>query len=844
MTNDVVYALRSLKSRPLVTIVALLSLALGIGVNTAIFSVFDRLLLQRLPVPAPNEIVNVASPGPRPGSRSTGDAGDIDEIFSYPLFRDIERLSVDTLQIAAHRDFRANLAYRGQTSDADGVLVSGQYFAALRLRPALGRLLGANDDRVAGAHPVVVLNHGYWSSRFGADPSVVDDTLIVNGEPMTIVGVAPSGFSGNTTLDHPQVFVPLAMAQVAFRDPQWNGTTARNNHWLYLFARLRSGLSRDQAEALINVPFAALIKDVEYPAARSGIGSDRDRELFQQRRLSLRDGSHGRDANRGETQVILLLMFTITGFVLAIACANVANLLLARVADRSTEMFVRLSLGASSSRLIRLLLVESLVLGVLGAAGALTVARMTLSSLAATMPAEDMTMLAFEIDWTVLSFAMVLGVGTSVVFGLFPAVHGVRAAVGAGLQASSTRMAGSRAANRFRASLATSQVALATALLATAGLFVVSLVNLARTELGIRQEGLVTFRVSPYLNGYSRERAQALFDRVEEELQAVPGVVAVTTSTVPLLAGSNWQNNITVEGFDAGPDADTVVSVARVGLDYFRTMGIPMLTGREFTSADTEGAPRVAVVNEAFGRKFNLWANVIGKRLAMGAGGKRPLDIEIVGLVRDAKYSDAREPAPPQLVMSYRQPDAPDRQATVGPLTFYVRTTSDIGGLLAAIPSLVKRHDANLPVVNLRSMEDQIWDNTTPQRVLGTLSSSFAGVAILLAAIGLYAVLSYGVAQRLREIGIRMALGAQPRDVRSLVLRQVVRITAIGGVVGAALALGLGQLGEALFFGVEGYNAAIVVAAVLLVGAVAAAAGALPARRATAVSPIEALRME
>jgi predicted permease len=494
--------------------------------------------------------------------------------------------------------------------------------------------------------------------------------------------------------------------------------------------------------------------------------------------------------------------------------------------------------------LIRLLLVESRVLGVLGAAGALTVARMTLSSLAATMPAEDMTMLAFEIDWTVLSFAMVLGVGTSVVFGLFPAVHGVRAAVGAGLQASSTRMAGSRAANRFRASLATSQVALATALLATAGLFVVSLVNLARTELGIRHEGLVTFRVSPYLNGYSRQRAQALFDRVEEELQAVPGVVAVTTSTVPLLAGSNWQNNITVEGFDAGPDADTVVSVARVGLDYFRTMGIPMLTGREFTSADTEGAPRVAVVNEAFGRKFNLWANVIGKRLAMGAGGKRPLDIEIVGLVRDAKYSDAREPAPPQLVMSYRQPDAPDRQATVGPLTFYVRTTSDIGGLLAAIPSLVKRHDANLPVVNLRSMEDQIWDNTTPQRVLGTLSSSFAGVAILLAAIGLYAVLSYGVAQRLREIGIRMALGAQPRDVRSLVLRQVVRITAIGGVVGAALALGLGQLGEALFFGVEGYNAAIVVAAVLLVGAVAAAAGALPARRATAVSPIEALRME
>jgi putative ABC transport system permease protein len=844
MTNDLIYALRSLKRRPLVTSVAILSLALGIGVNAAIFSVFDRLLLQRLPVPAPGEVVNVASPGPRPGSRSTSDAGDIDEIFSYPLFRDIEGLVGDALQIAAHRDFRVNLAYRGQTSDAEGVLVSGHYFPALQLRPALGRLLGAEDDRVPGAHPVVVLSHSYWSTRFGSDPSVIDDTLIVNGEPMTIVGVAPEGFSGNTTLDRPQVFVPLAMAERAFRDPQWNGMTARNNHWLYLFARLRSDLSRDQAEALISVPFTALIKDVEYPAVRSGIGSDRERELFQLRRLLLRDGSHGRDANREETRVILLLMFTITGFVLAIACANVANLLLARVADRSAEMSVRLSLGASSSRLIRLLLVESVVLGVLGAAGALIVARMTLSGLAATMPAEDMTMLAFEIDSTVLSFALVVGMATSVVFGLFPAVHGVRSAVGAGLQASSTRMAVSRAANRFRASLATSQVALATALLATAGLFVVSLVNLARTELGIQREGLVTFRLSPYLNGYTRERAQALFDRVEEDLEGVPGVVSVTTSTVPLLANSNWQNNITVEGFDAGPDADTVVAVARVGFDYFRTMGIPMLAGREFTRTDSEGAPRVAVVNEAFGRKFNLGTNVIGKRLAMGRGNDKPLDIEIVGLVRDAKYSDAREPAPPQLVMSYRQPDAPDRQANVGPLTFYVRTTSDSGALLAGIPPLIKRHDANLPVVNLRSMDDQIWDNTTPQRVLGTLSSSFAGVAIVLAAIGLYAVLSYGVAQRLREIGIRMALGAQPRDVRSLVLTQVVRMTVIGGVVGAALAFGLGRLGEALFFGVRGYDAAVVGGAVLLVGMVAAAAGALPIRRATSVNPIQALRSE
>lgn len=843
MLQDLRYALRSLTRRPLVTTVAVLSLALGIGVNTAMFSVFDRLLLRRLPVPAANEVVNVTSPGPRPGSRSTGDGGQLDAVFSYPLFRDLERLDGDALRMAAHRDFRANLAYRGQTSDAEGVLVSGNYFPALGIRPALGRLLGPDDDRVQGAHPVVALSHSYWSTRFGADPSVLGGTLVVNGEPMTIVGVGPAGFSGNTTTDRPQVFMPLMMAERAFRDAQWNGMTARNNHWLYVFARLRSDLSREQAEALVNVPFAALIKDVEFPALRSGMG-ERDRAAFQERRIILQDGSRGRDSNRDETKGILLLMFAITGFVLAIACANVANLLLARVADRSMEMSVRLSLGASSARLLRLLLVESLVLGIVSALAALVVGRMTLSGLFATMPADDVAILDFTMSPAVFLFALALGVGTSVLFGLFPAIHGIRSSVRAGLQAESARTAGSRTANRFRASLATSQIALATALLAVAGLFIVSLVNLARTELGIRRDGLVTFRLSPYLNGYSTAQAFVLFDQVEEQLRGLPGVVSVTESTVPLLSNSNWYNNITVEGFDAGPDADTNVSVARVGTDYFRTLGIPLLTGRELTRADGENAPRVAIVNEAFGRKFNFGANVIGKRLAIGAGGNRPLDIEIVGLVRDAKYSEIKEPPPPQLVMAYRQPDAPGRQGAVGPLTFYARTTSDTGALLGAIPPLVARLDANLPIVNLRTMDDQIWDNTTPQRVLGTLSSSFALVATLLAAIGLYAVLAYGVTRRLREIGIRVALGAQPRDVRWLVLAQMARMTLVGGVVGAALALVLGRLAQAMLFGVEGTDAAIIVAAVLVVVVVAVAAGILPARRATSVNPIVALRNE
>ena len=817
--------------------VAVLSLALGIGVNTAIFSVFERLLLRRLPVPAAGQIVNVTSPGPKPGSRSTSNSGRVEAVFSYPLFRDLEQLEVGGLRLAGHRDVSANLAFNGQTSEAKGLLVSGHYFSALGVTPALGRLLGPEDDRVPGAHAVAVLSHDYWTTRFGADPGVIGKTLVVNGEPMTIVGVAHEDFAGTTTLDRPQVFLPLMMAQRSFPDSSWNGMTARNNHWLYIFGRLEAGVTREQAQALLNVPFTTLVRDVEFPALRSGMG-DRDREEFLQRQLLLEDGSRGRNAGRGEAQAILLLMFAITGFVLAIACANVANLLLARVADRTTEISVRLSIGASTARLLRLLLVEACVLGVLGSVGALVVSRITLNGLVAMMPAEDGATFAFQTNTSVLLFTVALGLVTALLFGLFPALHGVRTGIAAGIHAQSTRTSGSRSAKRFRASLATAQIALATALLATAGLFVVSLVNLARSELGIQREGLVTFRLSPYLNGYSPERALALFERVEDELRGIPGVVAVTSSTMSVLASDSWNNNVTVEGFDAGPDGNTTVSVTRTSLDYFRTLGIPMLAGREFTRADGPDAPKVAIVNEAFARKFNLGSQVIGKRLAMGAGGNRPLDIQIVALVRDAKYSEVREPAPPQLAMPYRQ----DR---VGPLTFYARTSSaDTRALVSAIPSLVARLDANLPIANLRTMDDQIWDNTARDRVLSTLSTAFAVLATVLAAIGLYAVLAYGVSQRMREFGIRIALGAKGADVRRLVLGHVTRIALIGSAVGAALAFGMGRLAGAMLIGVDGYDATVIAGAAMLAVIVALLAGALPARRASAVNPIEALRAD
>ena len=834
MLQDVRYAVRALLRRPLVTSVAVLSLALGIGVNSAIFSLFDRLILRRLPVSSPDEIVLVTSPGPKPGSRSTDDfTGGVDAIFSYPLFRDLERLDDDGLQLAAQASFGANVASEGRSSEANGLLVSGHYFPALGVTPALGRLFGAQDDRVPGGHPVVVLSYDFWRTRFGADTGIVNRTLVVNGGAMTIIGVAPSGFTGITVLQRPQIFVPLAMAEQVFRDPGWQGLSARNNHWLYLFARTEPGISRQRAADLLNVSFTGFIRDVEYPALQGEMG-DTVRLEFLKRRLYLQDGARGANGNRRAIEAVFALLFAVTGFVLAIACANVANILLAQVTTRATEMSIRLSLGASRRQLVRLLLTEATLLGIAGGAGALVIGHMTIRGMLAILPS-DGPVLQPVLDTRLLAFTFMLGLLTSVAFGLFPSMHAVRAGLAAGVNTQSGRASGSKTATRFRTSMAVTQLALATGLLAVAGLLVVSLVNTARVDLGIAREGLIAFGLSPSLNGYTPDQVAQFFDRLDTELRAVPGVTSVTATTIPILSQSNWGNGVTVEGFQAAPGANTGASAARVSVDYFHTLGIQLLAGREFTDADTKGSPQVAVVNEAFARKFNIVDRVIGTRMALGSRTNKPLDIEIVGLVRDAKYDEVRDPAPPQFVMPYRQADT-------GSLTFYVRAGANTPAVLGAIPSVVRRLDANIPISNLRTMEDQIWYDTSGNRALTITSAAFAGLAIVLAAIGLYAVLAYGIAQRLREIGIRIAVGATPRQIRGLVLGQVGRIAIVGVIIGGALALGLGRLSQTMLFGVERTAPAIIGGAVLLALGVAFAAAVGPARGATLVQPVEVLR--
>jgi predicted permease len=833
--QDIRHAVRALRARPLVSAVAVLSLALGIGVNSAIFSVADSLLLRRLPVPAPEGIVSVVAPGLRPGPTSTGDAGRAEAVFSHPLFRELERLDTSGLTLAAHRDLAINLGFEGRTTEGRGLLVSGRYFEAIGLPPTLGRLIGPEDDR-AGA-PVAVLSHRSWTTRFGTDPDVLGRTLVVNGEAMTVVGVGPEGFSGTTTLDRPDVFVPLALVERIGRNPTWLGSR-NDSYWLYLFARLDPGVPRARAEEALNVPYAAWLRDVEQPLLRAETG-EQARAQFVERRVSLIDGARGRIAARTSISLALALLFGVTGFVLAIASVNVANLLLTRAADRSTETAIRLSLGASRAQLVRLGLIEAAVLGLLGGLGALVVAQATRGGLTALLPQADTPLPAFEIDTAVLLFSLALGLGTSVLFGLFPAVHGVRAAVAGGLQTRAGRTPGSRSAMRVRTSLATGQIALATALLGMAGLLATSLAGLARAELGITTEGVVTFRLSPSLNGYAPERTAVLFEQVAESLRAVPGVTSVSAATIPVLSDNNaTTNGVRIEGATPVPGGGPVISTSNTDTDYFQTLGIPLLAGRDFTRTDGLESPRVAIVNEAFARTFGIEAGVIGTRLAMGFD-EGPPDIEIVGLVRDAKYATVREPVPPQIFFPYRQAGA-----FGGNLTFYARTGAGTSALAGAVPALVGRLDANLPVVELRTLEDQVWQNTAPDRALAMLSSSFAGLALLLAAIGLYAVIAYGVAQRLRELGIRIALGAQRRQVRWLVLSRVLRMGLVGGAIGLTLAFAFGRLGRGLLFGVAGYEAPIAGLAALVVLTVALAAGVLPARRATLVDPVAALRAE
>lgn len=825
------YAFRTLAKAPFVTAVAVGSLAFGIGANTAIYSMFHTVLLRPLPVRAPAELVNLGAPGPKPGSQSCSQAGSCEEVFSYPMFRDLERSQTVLTGLAAHRDFGANLSFRRQAIEGSGFVVSGSYFPVLGITPRLGRLLGPADDRTIGGDFAAVLSHRYWMSRLGADPKVIGEPITINGQQFTVVGVAPEGFDGTTMGNRPDVFVPLTM--YGLMNPGSNPFTDRRSYSLYLFGRRKPGVSLAAAAAGFDRIYRPIILDVEAPL-QAGMSAD-GLARFKTRKITVTDGARGQSSLGVEATTPLTMLFAVTGIVLLIACINVANLLLARAATRAREMAVRLSLGAGRGQLMGQLLTESVVLAVLAGALSLLVARATVAMIGSFLPPEAASLLAQGLEGSALLFAALLSLGTSLIFGLVPAIQSTRPELLAVIRADDPRAGGSRATTRFRTGMVTAQIGLSMALLCCAGLFIRSLLNVSRVDLGLRIENVVTFGINPELNGYQPSASRNLFRRVEDELAALPGVTAVTSAVVPILAGNNWNNDVSVEGYKRDPDSDANASMNFVGPGYFAALGLSVLAGREFTAADDAGGPKVVLVNEAFARKFNLGRDAVGRHMAMGNG---KLDTEIIGLVRDAKYSNVKDKVPPQMFLPARQDTAR------GSLNFYIRVAGDPAAVIRAITPLMARLDPSLPVSGLKTLPQQVRETLYFDRMISVFSAAFAALATLLAAVGLYGVLAYLVAQRTREIGVRMALGADGGRVRGMVMTQVARMALVGGAAGAGVAILAGRAARSMLFGLEGYDPYAIGGAAILLGAVAFTAGYLPALRASRVDPIQALRSD
>jgi predicted permease len=782
-------------------------------------------------VPAPEELVLLSAPGIKAGSTSNNNQGGREEIFSYPMFRDLERSQRALAGLAAHLSVDVNVAAGGETREGDAMLVSGAYFDVLGVRPAFGRLIGAGDDRTLGGHPVAVLSHAYWKNELGADPDIVGRTLLVNGRSFAVIGVAPEGFYGASFNSRPLLFLPLTMRWAL--DPQWShDEDDRMSYWLYVFGRRQPGRSLEETEDALNAVYRPLLRNLDAPRYRA-IGGQQLEE-FDNGRIELLPGARGQSSAPRKAGTPLALLLGTAALVLLIACLNIANLMLARGAARAGELAVRASIGASRTRLLRQLLVEAALLALLGALASLPMTLLTVKGLVAVLPVSGASLFSVSLDRAALCFTALAALATMLVFGVFPALQLARTQPMAALRGEAGQAGGSRMAARFRSGLAVAQIAFSMTALVLAGLFTQSLANLRSVDLGLDVDTLATFSLSPQRNGYTRQAAVQLFERLETELAAVPGVEAASASLVPVLTGSSWGTTANVQG--AGNVQDGEVLYNQVGPDFFRTMGVDLLAGRGFSEGDAAGAPKVAVVNRAFLRKYGLPENAVGSR--MSTSSTTVFDIEIVGIAPDTVYNALREGRPAQFYLPWRQ------QGTPIEMNFYVRAALAPSALLPQLREVVKRIDANLVVKDLRTVPDVIDASLGGERFVGALSAALASLATVLAALGLYGVLSYTLAQRMRELGLRLALGAAPRRLRAMLLRQVARMTAIGTLLGLVVAVALGQAAQSALFGLEGHDPFVLGTATFLLALVAFAAGYGPARRAARIDPMTALRHE
>jgi len=832
--NEIKHAFRQLVLRPGLSATVIVMLALGIGATTAIFSLFYQVLIQPLPVPEPGRLVSLSVPGGKPGSGRTGLAvNNWDAAFSYPMFRDLEAKQQVFTGVAAHYDFLVSIGSGDRATFGAGTLVSGRYFDVLGVRPALGRLIGPQDEPGVSESEVAVLSYDYWQRQYGGDPGILNKTLPINGRNLTIVGVVAKGFDGAMLGWNPQVYVPLTMRWVMQPEEPRNDDN-RFSYWVYILARLKPGVSLEQASAAMNVLFAAITRESELPLAPNGT-TEEQKARFLDRKMLLEPGGRGQSSVPAQAGAPLTLLLGITTLLLLIVCVNIANLLLARGAARAGELAIRTSVGASRGRLAAQLLGETAVLALLGALASVPVAAVTLRFVASLALTSN---LAVSLSAPALAFGGAAALATLLVFGLAPAMQASRTDLASLMKSQAAQSRGGRGVARFNRALITAQIAFATILLVLAGLFTRSLINVSRLDLGMAVESVATFSISPLLAGYAPDALDAVYDRIQAALAAQPGIRSVGSGAIPILGGFTLGANVvSVDGVDLAPNtnADTSYDVSP---RFFESFSAPLRAGRDFSDADRIN-PTVAIVNEAFVKKLGLGDAAVGKHVRVRAFYAPSPDVEIIGVVGDVRLTSVKRDVAPQIFLP-----RPRGDKSFSSLFFFVRSDLGADSLLSTIPRVVAGVDPNIPVGNLSTVKRLADNNVSQDRIVTILSTALACLATLLAAVGLYGVLAYSVAQRTRELGLRLALGAQPSELRAMVLRQVALIAAVGVVLGLAAALAASRAAGAMLYGLSSYDPVTIGAAVTTLLAVVLAAAYVPARRASNVAPIEALRYE
>ena len=842
--RDFGYALRTLRRSRGFAAVAALTLALGIGANTAIFTLLDQVLLRLLPVKNPQQLVLLTMRGRHYGNNWGGNA------ISYPMYRDFQDHNEVFSGMFCRFPEHVSMTFGGQSERVAAELVSGTYFSVLGVGTAVGRAFTPEDDRVPNGHPLAMLSYDFWKQRFGGDSQIVGKTILVNNHQMTIIGVAQEGFDGVELGHATKIFVPVMMEQEIIIGPM-KMLTDRRSRWVNAFGRLKPGVTETKAKASLQ-PFMHSMLEMEVKEAAFRNASAYDREQFLKCWIDVLPGSQGRASLRRELSTPLWVLMATTGMVLLIACANIANLLLARATGRQKEIAVRLAMGATRGRIVGQLLIETLSLSALGGILGLALAFWGDKALMAVYLPSDSGNLNISTapDLRILAFTLLVTVVTGVIFGLAPALQSTRPDVGRTLKDQAGAVVGG-GHGRLRNALVVTQVALSLLLLIGAGLFLRSLKNLSNLGTGFPAERLVGFNIDPSLSGYTPQQLNTFYQQLTDSLAAIPGVQSVAVASMRIMENDEWDSGLTAEGYSpTKPDDHPQAYMNQIGPRYFATLGVPIVAGRDFRLTDNrvvkragatdefDTTPTTVIINEKFAQRFFAGRNPVGMHLGFGTDPGTHTDMEIIGVVKDIKYTNLRDEIPIQAYVPYMN------SPYLGGMTIYVRTAGEPNQLMSSVRAKMRELDSNVPIYAMRTMDEQISNSLSTERMIASLSTVFGFVATVLAIIGLYGVMSYSVAQRTREIGIRMALGAEQGKVIGMVMREVVTLIAIGVGVGVPAAVVLTRVVKSQLYGLEAHDPWTLGLATGLLAMVACAAGYVPALRASRVDPMKALRYE